>query len=195
MKRCSLVFSLTLFASGLSLRASADDITALLDLWRVDELVASAQQECRNATEEILTDELRLDEQRRRYRISPDDIDWHRLLQIYEEFFVNACAYVSIDEQRKLYRNLLEERFAPDEIHQLVVFYGSALGKKVVGLELDANTAVQHLIAERHVGQVVKAQRIFEERLAALLRERARRGRDSMKRTNSALGRLNSHKR
>ncbi|MCH9675540.1 MAG: DUF2059 domain-containing protein [Gammaproteobacteria bacterium] len=168
---------------GVVASASAAEIGRLLDLWRVDELIISAQADCRDATATMLKGDLRLDEQRRRYRISPDDVDWHRLIEIYEEFFDNACAYISVAEQRAVYRRMLTERFSPPEINRLLAFYDSELGAKLIALELDANAQVQAVISNRHVSQVTKAQRIFEERLAELLRERAGRGRGKMKRT------------
>ncbi|MEM7254725.1 MAG: DUF2059 domain-containing protein [Pseudomonadota bacterium] len=167
---------------GLSLApALADDVDRLLTLWRVDDLIIDAESECRENTRAMLSGTLRLDEQRRRHKIAPDDPDWQRLVGIYDDFYQDACSFVSIEEQRAVYRELLETRFDATELAALVAFYGSELGEKLISLELDANRAVQTLYAERYAAHTDRAKRRLRDRIAKWLRDRRERRRHASK--------------
>lgn len=162
--RLVIIFSLLL----MPLLVKADEIDRLIKLTGINEMIKKSYSECLAGSSQLLSDELKLEDQSKIFGIGPGQKGWDELKSIYKEFYSVACKFLSVEEAKKIWRNSYKNNLSKSEINKLIKFYSSPLGKKVVNLDLQANAKLQEAISKRYAMQAYKAQRIFEQRIYSL---------------------------
>ncbi len=159
----------SIFVLLFSAAVKADDVDNLVKLTGVDLVLEKAYEECFKGAESLLAEELKIESQSKRLGIDRNHKHWQELEKIYSEFYSTSCEYASAEEAKIIWREVYARNLSANEVKELIIFYSSPEGKKIIQVNLIANSMFQEMISKRYAEQALRAQRMFEHQINMLM--------------------------
>ncbi|MCU7874614.1 MAG: DUF2059 domain-containing protein [Candidatus Thiodiazotropha sp. (ex Lucinoma borealis)] len=165
--RTIYVIMLVLF----SVPVKAGNVDNLIKLIGIESMLEKAYEECLRGSQSLLSEELRIESQAKTLGINPEHKYWGELEKIFKEFYEASCEFVSVEESKKIWHAVYANGLSKKEIAELVEFYSGSVGKKIVELDIKANTRHQVMTSNRYAKYASKARRVYEYRINKLIQK------------------------
>ena len=170
-KTLTMKMIIAIFILLVSTVVKADDIDNLVKLIGIDLMLEKAYEECLKGAESLLAEELKIESQSKNLGIDRNHKYWQELEEIYSDFYSVSCEYASEQEAKIVWREVYSKNLSTNEVKELIEFYSSPVGKKIIQLDLKANSTFQEMISKRYAVQALRARRIYEHRINMLMKK------------------------
>jgi hypothetical protein len=162
---------IAIFFFLVSTTVKADDVDNLVKLTGVDLMLEKAYEECLKGAESLLAEELKIESLSKNLGIDRNHKYWQELEEIFSDFYSVTCEYASVEEAKIIWREVYSKNLNANEVKELIEFYSSPVGKKIIQVDLKANSTFQEMISKRYAEQALRAQRMYEYRMNMLIKK------------------------
>lgn len=127
-----------------------DDAYKYTSLWKIPEMYSKSSKDCLNNYlnfhPTVVVERDKLFEY---YGIKIGTAAWRELVAAYEKQAINICYSYSGREIEDIYSSIIRESFTASELEQLLGFYKTDLGQKVIRVSNEASQKIQAVATDK----------------------------------------------